>query len=92
MHTHSNPDFHKTIRYKEPLTNITRHECIVFAKVINKPAIIKEHYDDWIAELGDWEDRTNLDAISTWVGRQHDILISPHKKRRIQLLQSRFGK
>jgi len=90
MYTHSDPDNKKSIHYMDPITRVSRRECIAFANVINKPRVIKEHYNDWVSELGDQDDRTNMEAIATWVANQKDILMAKNKKRRVQLLRSRF--
>jgi len=43
-----------------------------------------------VSELGDQQDRTNMEAIATWVSAQKDILLAKNKKRRTQLLRTRF--
>lgn len=91
MYTHSNKSQRKSIHYMDPLTKVTRRQCLAFAQAINKPQIIKEFRDDWIVELGDLDDRTNMEAVATWVGNQRDILFAKDKKRRVQLLRSRFN-
>ena len=90
MYTHSDETNKKSIHYMDPLTRVTRRECLAFAQVINKPKVIKDFYTDWVSELGDQEDRTNMEALATWVSNQRDILIAKNKKRRVQLLRSRF--
>jgi len=90
MYTHSNSEQKKSIHYMDPITKVSRRECLAFAQVINKPRVIKDYYNDWVSELGDQDDRTNMEAIATWVENQRDILIAKNKKRRVQLLRSRF--
>jgi len=90
MYTHSDPEDKKSIHYMDPVTRVSRRECIAFAVVINKPRVIKEYFNDWVLELGDCNDRTNTEAIATWVAKQKDILLARNKKRRVQLLRSRF--
>lgn len=90
MYTHSDPDDKKSIHYMDPITKVSRRECLAFAKVINQPRIIKDFYNDWVSELGDQEDRTNMEALATWVSAQSDILITKNKKKRVQRLRSRF--
>lgn len=92
MYTHSDPEFKKSIHYMDPVTKVSRRECLAFAKVINQPRIIRDFYNDWVSELGDQEDRVNLEAIATWVSNQRDILIASNKKQRVQRLRSRFKK
>ena len=90
MYTHSDPEHKKSIHYMDPTTRVSRRECIAFANVINKPRIIKEHHNDWVHELGDNEDRNNIEALATWVSNQKDILMAKNRKRKIQLLRSRY--
>ena len=90
MYTHSDINNKKSIHYIDHFTRVSRRECLAFAQVINKPKIVKDFYNNWVSELGDRDDRTNMEAIATWVGNQRDILIAKNKKRRIRLLRSRF--
>lgn len=90
MYTHSDLSNNKSIHYLDPITKVSRRECLVFAKAINQPRVIKDFYNDWVSELGDQEDRTNVEALATWVSNQRDILIANNKKQRVQRLRSRF--
>ena len=90
MYTHSDPEHKKSIHYKDPYTMVSRRECIAFAIAINNPRLIKDLYNDWVTELGDEEDRTNIEAIATWVNRQDDILLNSNKKVRVKLLRKRL--
>lgn len=90
MYTHSDINDRKSIHYMDPITKVSRRECLAFALVINKPWIIKNYFNDWVTDLGDQEDRTNMEALATWVSNQRDILIAKDKKRRVQLLRSRY--
>ncbi len=90
MYRHSDPEHKKSIHYMDPVTRVSRRECIAFAYTINKPRIVKEHFDDLILELGDIDDRTNVEALATWVSNQKDILLAKNKKRRVQLLRTRY--
>ena len=51
---------------------------------------IKDFSSDWLSELGDQYDRTNMEAIATWVGNQYDILFAKDKRQRLQRLRLRF--
>ena len=90
MYTHSDMKNKKSIHFMDPMTKVSRRECLAIAQIINKPYVIKVYFTDWVNELGDYEDRSNLAAPATWVSNQKDILIGKDKKRRIQLLRSRF--
>lgn len=90
MYTHSDPEFKKSIHYMDPRTKVSRRECIAYAKSLNQPKVINDYYSDWVSELGDQGDRTNLDALATWVSSQRDILIAKNKKQRVKRLRSRF--
>ncbi len=90
MYTHSDINNKKSIHYMDHFTRVSRRECLAFAQVINKPRIVKDFYNDWVSELGDQDDRTNMEAIATWVSKQYDILFAKDKKQRVQRLRSRF--
>jgi len=90
MYTHSDINNKKSIHYMDHFTRVSRRECLAFAQVINKPRIVKNLYNDWVSELGDQDDRTNMEAIATWVGNQYDILFAKDKKQRVQRLRSRL--
>jgi hypothetical protein len=80
----------KIIPYMEPEEYVRRLECLLFARVINNPVVIDEEFDDWVEEFGDMDDRTNIEAIATWVSRQGDIFIKVDKKYRVEVLEYRF--
>ena len=80
----------KIIPYMEPEEYVRRLECLLFARVINNPVVIDEEFDDWVEEFGDMDDRTNIEAIATWVSKQGDIFIKVDKKYRIEVLEYRF--
>lgn len=90
MYTHTDETNKKSIRYMDPFTRVSRRECLAFAQVINRPRVIKDYFNDWVIELGDQDDRTNMEAIATWVSNQYDILFARDKKQRVQRLRSRF--
>lgn len=90
MYTHSDINNKKSINFVDPFTRVSRRECLAFVLVINKPRIVKNFYNDWVYELGDQDDRTNMEAIATWVGNQYDILFAKDKKQHVQRLRSRL--
>lgn len=92
MYTHSNSEFKKKIHYMAPITKVSRRECLALAKVINQPRIINDFFNDWVSELGCQNDRSNIEALATWVSNQRDILIAENKKQRVQRLRKRFKK
>ena len=90
MQTYSEIEEKKSIHYQDPLTGITRRQFIAFAKAINTPRVIRQDWDDWLLELGEEGDRTNLEAIATWVENQMDILVRKDKCNRVPRLRQRF--
>lgn len=71
-------------------TKVRRQECLALAQLINKPPIILNNFNDWVNDLGYQEDKTNMEALATWVSEQKDILIENDRNRLVQLLRSRF--
>jgi len=92
MYLHSDIDNKKSIHFIDPSTRVTRQECLIIAQEINVANIIENFYDDWVNELGDKEDRTNMEAIATWISKQHDILLTKNKLQRVECLQACFRK
>ena len=92
MYLHSDIDNKKSIHFIDPSTRVTRFECLNIAQEINVANIIENFYDDWVNELGDKEDRTNMEAIATWISKQHDILLTKNKLQRVECLQACFRK
>ncbi|MEN8170992.1 MAG: hypothetical protein ABFS08_12290 [Pseudomonadota bacterium] len=80
----------KNIHYFDSKTGLTRGQYLAMAKAINKSRIIRENWDDWVIELGDDGDRSNTEAIATWISRQVDIFTDAEKKDRAKALQHRF--
>lgn len=76
----------------DPVTRVSRRECFAFACKINEPPIIRNFFNDWVVELGDCDDHTNIEAIASWVAQQYDIFLFENKKKRVQLLRARFKK
>lgn len=90
MYIHSDINNKKSIHFIDPTTRVTRYECLNIAQEINKIKLIVNYDDDWVIQLGDEEDRTNIEALATWISRQHDILLSKNKLQRVECLQAGF--
>lgn len=90
MNIHLDMNNKKSIHFIDPVTRVTRYECLNIAQEINKINLIENFDDDWVIQLGDEEDRTNLEALATWISKQHDILLTKNKVQRVGCLQAGF--
>jgi len=90
MNVHLDMNNKKSVHFIDPATRVTRFECLNIALEINKINLVENFDDDWTSQLGDEEDRTNIEALATWISKQHNILLTNDNIQRVECLQECF--